>query len=358
MEEKSSISHFKDEWMELIENRNSKSIEFRRREASMVAMALLGICALTVLITINWRTYPDLLLNILIINDLGLTASLIIYFKTKQLKLAGVVCIVCALLLDMMLIYSGGKEDTALYWAMFFPLAAFSVSGVRLGSFFTILMFISAITLLYSVDIVANYSPVEKSRFLMALFCVGTLSFINEYFRTREYSETRNMSLNYEKDANTDPLTHLPNRRFLESDYVNNAVQMNESFIVVLADIDNFKSVNDNYGHDVGDEALIHCANVFGQNIRKSDLLCRYGGEEFLFCLPDTSAKQAFSIAEKLRISLKKSKFVSKEGIELSLTCSFGLASLAERTFDDGIKAADKRLYKAKENGRDQVVFK
>lgn len=352
------MSQIKDDWFELIENRNSRSIEYRRREASLIAMAFLGILSLTILISLNWQSYPQLLLNILVINDIALIASLALYFKTKRLKLAGFVCILCALLLDIMLIYSGGKEDTALYWALFFPLAAYSVSGVRLGSFFTLLMITTAVVLLYGVDIVANYGEIEKSRFLMALFCISTLSFINEYFRTREYSETQNISLSYKKDANTDPLTGLPNRRFLESDYVNNAVEKNEAFVVILADIDNFKRVNDSYGHDVGDEALIHCANIFSDNIRKSDLLCRYGGEEFLFCLPDTKTKQARIIAEKLRVSLEQSEFTSRDGTKISLTSSFGVASLAERTFDDGIKTADKRLYKAKEQGRNQVVHK
>lgn len=357
MDDKSPMAHLKNEWMELLENRNSKSIEFRRREASLIAMALLGISALTVLIATNWHLYSNLLLNILLINDLALILSLAYYFKTKNLRVAGAVCIACAFLLDVMLIYSGGKENTALYWALFFPLAAYSVSGVKAGSYFTTGMILTALYLLYAADIVGVYSSIEKSRFLMALFCISILSFINEYFRSREYWETSNMSLSYKKDANTDPLTRLPNRRFLESNYVSKVVECNESFIVIMADIDNFKSINDNYGHDVGDDALVHCANIFGLNIRKSDLLCRYGGEEFLVCLPNTKPKQAIAIAEKLRTSLKETPFIINDKQIIKLTCSFGVASLSDKTFEDGLKMADKRLYKAKENGRDQVVY-
>ncbi|MDO6718912.1 GGDEF domain-containing protein [Psychrosphaera sp. 1_MG-2023] len=357
MDNKSSISHIKNEWFELIDNRNSKSIEFRRREASLIAMAFLGISALSVLIATNWSTYPDLLLNILIINNIGLISSIAFYAKTKNLIVSGLICITFACILDLMLIYSGGKENTALYWTMFFPLAAYSVLGLTLGTIFTGVMFLFAILLLYSFDIVAIYSAIEKSRYLMALLCISILCFINEYFRTREYYETSNMTLNYKKDANTDPLTRLPNRRFLESNYVKKVVECNETFIVIMADIDKFKMVNDTYGHEVGDLALKHCANIFGQKIRKSDLLCRYGGEEFLICLPNTNKEQAIVIAEKLRTSLKEASLTVCDKQTINFTCSFGIATLSNRTFEDGLKIADNRLYKAKENGRDQVVY-
>ncbi|MDC2889858.1 hypothetical protein [Psychrosphaera algicola] len=162
MDNKSSISHIKNEWFELIDNRNSKSIEFRRREASLIAMAFLGISALSVLIATNWSTYPDLLLNILIINNIGLISSIAFYAKTKNLIVSGLICITFACILDLMLIYSGGKENTALYWTMFFPLAAYSVLGLTLGTIFTGVMFLFAILLLYSFDIVAIYSAIEK----------------------------------------------------------------------------------------------------------------------------------------------------------------------------------------------------
>lgn len=356
MNNKSSKSYFKDEWLELVENRNAKGTEFRRREASFIAMATIGIFALTALLALNWSNYSVLLFNILVFNNLGMIGSVVFYFKTKNLRLSGLICIFFALALVLMLIYSGGKQDTALYWALYFPLAAFSVCGLRHGAIFYSIMVVATLVLLFAVDIVANYTYIEKTRFLMSVACIGILSFINEFFRTRESHEAQNITLGYKKDANTDPLTQLPNRRFLESKYVNSVIEQSENFAVIMADIDHFKSINDTYGHDVGDVALVHCAKTFSENVRKSDLLCRFGGEEFLVCLPNTNSEQASKIAEKLRLGLKESYLELADGSQLSFTCSFGVANLANRTFEDALKLADKRLYFAKENGRDQVI--
>lgn len=347
----------KDGWQNLLESRKSRSVEFRRREASLMAMAILGIVFLTVLVTINYQDYPPLLLQILLVNDLGLLASVVYYLKTKNLKISGYFTTGIALILNVLLIYSGGKEDTGLYWVMFFPLVAYSILGVKSGSIYTLLLFAIANFLLYEPgNILAEYSSAEMSRFLMAFICVSTFSFINEYFRSREYSETKSITLRYQRDANTDPLTGLANRRFLTSNYVKNIVKEREDFCVVLADIDRFKAVNDTFGHDIGDEALVHTTNIFQSKIRGSDLLVRYGGEEFLFCLPDTSIKQAQRIAEKLRAALEKTPLEASNGQSLDLTCSFGVASLADKTFEDAISVADNNLYKSKAEGRNRVT--
>ena len=347
----------KDGWQNLLESRKSKSIEFRRREASLLAMAFLGIVFLSVLVSINYQDYPPLLVQILLANDIGLLATVIYYLKTKNLKLCGFITTGIALVLNVLLIYSGGKDDTALYWVMFFPLVAFSILGVKWGSIYTLLLFAISNFLLYVPGyILAEYNSVEMSRFLMAFVCVCTFSFINEYFRSREYSEAKSVTLRYQMDANTDALTGLPNRRFLDSNYLKNIVKEQEHFCIVLADIDKFKRVNDTYGHDIGDEALIHTASVFVDNIRSSDLLCRYGGEEFLFCLPNTELHQATRIAEKLRADLEQTPLNASNGEVLNLTSSFGVASLSKQTFEDALVQADKHLYKSKAEGRNRVT--
>jgi diguanylate cyclase (GGDEF)-like protein len=151
-------------------------------------------------------------------------------------------------------------------------------------------------------------------------------------------------------------LTQIPNRRFIDSIYIKGVVYDTRDFCLVFADLDSFKSINDNYGHDVGDEALVHAVDVFKSRVRHSDLLCRYGGEEFLICLPDTSLEQANKIAEGLRSELQKSPLIVSDDQCLEMTCSFGVASLSGRTFEEAVQIADNCLYKAKELGRNQVV--
>ena len=346
-------------WMGLLEAQHNKDIEFRRREASMVAMASLGVLFLTILLLLNVDTYPSLLRSILWFSNLLLLGTLFFYYKTRNIRLAGWINALITFGLNLLLIYSGGKQDTALYWVLFFPVAAFAILGVRGGLLLTGLLFCAAVIMLFVPDLtLANYDPVAKGRFLMSFVCISILSVINEFFRSRESHETRRISLSHKRDANTDPLTGIPNRRFLDSNYIKTQLfqESQQAAVVVMADIDKFKEINDTYGHDIGDEALLHTVDLFTTNLRHTDLLCRYGGEEFLLCLPGTELEQGRRIAEKLRKTLANSTFTTSKGDTIALTCSFGVAQSELDGFDQAVNQADDNLYKAKAEGRNLVI--
>ncbi|MFT4606753.1 MAG: diguanylate cyclase (GGDEF)-like protein [Urechidicola sp.] len=160
--------------------------------------------------------------------------------------------------------------------------------------------------------------------------------------------------------ASTDPLTGAFNRRHLDLVGINElsrSKRYNSSFTILMLDIDHFKAVNDTYGHDVGDEALIETVTVIKKNIRGEDLLFRLGGEEFAVMLPETSRLAAFDTAERIRIAI--SKIVIQTPIApLSFTMSIGIAENTPE--DDGIdlilKRADEALYQAKSSGRNKVI--
>lgn len=125
---------------------------------------------------------------------------------------------------------------------------------------------------------------------------------------------------------------------------------------LALADLDHFKLVNDRHGHDVGDEVLRKAAADFSANLRSYDLLFRYGGEEFLFCLPDTDLDEAALIAERIRQTLAEGPILSAEGMEIRITVSFGLSTLdAALPVEDSVRAADQALYLSKESGRNRI---
>jgi len=122
---------------------------------------------------------------------------------------------------------------------------------------------------------------------------------------------------------------------------------------LILADIDFFKKLNDKYGHVVGDIILEKVAGVLAKHVRKSDIVTRYGGEEFLVLLPNTTLARAVKVAERLRKKIKSYGGLKKYAI----TMSFGVAEFKKRdTLTRLIKRADKALYKAKKRGRDCVV--
>lgn len=174
-----------------------------------------------------------------------------------------------------------------------------------------------------------------------------------------KYRMIKSLSLETEKlrgQMLRDPLTNAYNRNVLE--FLEK--ELNLSYIhgyqisIIMFDIDNFKSINDNYGHLVGDKVLVEFANLIKGHIRTSDYLIRFGGEEFLLALINASKSQAFNKAELIRKELEK---LSIDGIKV--TTSAGVVSpedRVERNLEDLIKVADSALYEAKRTGKNKTV--
>jgi two-component system cell cycle response regulator len=186
---------------------------------------------------------------------------------------------------------------------------------------------------------------------------------VRTQLRKKRYADRlrRNVQLSLEM-AITDQLTGLHNRRYMASHLDNlmvQAVRADKPLAFVIMDIDYFKSVNDNHGHDVGDEVLREFAKRIGANIRGIDLACRYGGEEFVVVMPETDAAFAYSVAERLRKSIETTPIdISRAPGKLGITISIGIASSEGTgdTADNLLRRADQALYSAKRSGRNRVV--
>ena len=154
-----------------------------------------------------------------------------------------------------------------------------------------------------------------------------------------------------------DGLTGIFNRRFFElriMEEIERARRCGTGLAVVIADIDQFKKLNDEFGHLLGDEVLRQVSSLFHQQLRKIDVVCRYGGEEFAILLTNTSAQHALSVIEKLRRLVEGWQF---PGVPRKVTISAGIAAFPEHgtTRDELIRAADTGLYAAKQAGRNRV---
>jgi two-component system, cell cycle response regulator len=171
----------------------------------------------------------------------------------------------------------------------------------------------------------------------------------------------QNVQLSLEM-AITDQLTGLHNRRYMSRHLSNLLVQAHRSgkpLAFVIMDIDFFKSVNDNHGHDIGDEVLREFAKRISANVRGIDLACRYGGEEFVVVMPDTDVAYAYSVAERLRKSIETTPIeISRAPGKLTITISIGIASSesSDEKAEDLLRRADQALYRAKNGGRNRVV--
>lgn len=164
-----------------------------------------------------------------------------------------------------------------------------------------------------------------------------------------------------QEQANRDFLTKLYNRRYfneIAQDLLHIAKREGKPLSVVLIDIDKFKTINDTYGHMVGDEVIKTLANTIVETVRVSDIVARFGGEEFALLLPFTDMEGANNIAERIRKNVESQKIVVDNGDIIQFTISLGIASIlpADNNIEEPLHRADKALYVAKENGRNMVV--
>jgi diguanylate cyclase (GGDEF)-like protein len=183
-------------------------------------------------------------------------------------------------------------------------------------------------------------------------FMLGLLSY---YFRLASTEVERKMT----EIAQTDPLTGLLNRRRMEERLHEEAARFRArgtNFAVIIADVDRFKAINDEHGHDAGDRVLVGVASVFEHAVRTGDAVARWGGEEFLLLLPGTEVRAAEDVALRLRAASEQ-RLGELGGLPRALTLTFGVASFAaDPSVETCLKAADEALYRGKAEGRNRVV--
>ena len=173
-----------------------------------------------------------------------------------------------------------------------------------------------------------------------------------------EKIETLNKRL--EELAMTDELTKIPNRRAFfnrGTEEVMRAARYHLPLSVIMLDIDEFKKINDTYGHEMGDDALQCVANTIKVNVREVDIIGRLGGEQFGILLPSNNAIEAYHLAERLRISIQNHRCLQQKSV--SITASFGVSEFNDqiKTLDDLLRNADSAMYQAKRTGRNKVII-
>jgi two-component system cell cycle response regulator len=185
---------------------------------------------------------------------------------------------------------------------------------------------------------------------------------IKTQLRRKLYSDRLRDSLQMTVEmAITDGLTGLHNRRFLTTHLeqaLETARSEERSLAVLIVDVDHFKRVNDEHGHDAGDAVLRALAERLTGSVRGVDLVCRFGGEEFVVILPDTDITQAGVVAERIRDRVARQPFALPDGNQLDRTVSIGIGAFESSadTVDAILKRADDGLYEAKRSGRNRVV--
>ena len=193
--------------------------------------------------------------------------------------------------------------------------------------------------------------------FIIVALSVFTMIFV----LLKRYEEQRKqlltLSENLEFAANHDPLTRLYNRRYLVNQVNEWICKPEKSFWIVLMDVDEFKAVNDTYGHDAGDEVLKAVAGLFMDKMKPYGRVCRWGGEEFLFVFYGRNGDAAYDALQEIYDEIHRLT-VSYENEEIRITVTFGLEEYDKNDgMEMAIRRADEKLYQGKETGRDKIVY-
>jgi diguanylate cyclase (GGDEF)-like protein len=206
------------------------------------------------------------------------------------------------------------------------------------------------------VPVVANIKLDTDGRAYWSLFkCVARDQLYNELLEARSQLEHKAKELH--QLATTDPLTGLLNRRELQNfanRTISQAARDGSNFTMLSLDIDNFKQVNDTYGHPVGDKVIRRIAKLISEDRREHDLVARIGGEEFVILLPGINEESAFNVAEKLR---KKVESQVKDNLKVTVSVGISMSgSISDNHFEKLLALSDQALYESKNNGKNRTT--
>ena len=209
-----------------------------------------------------------------------------------------------------------------------------------------------------TADMMFDWLSVVFIVFPFTFLVISTL--IHSYYQEKKKVEQANEQLKIL--ALTDPMTKLFNRLAMLNAITvarERAIRSKEEVVLIIADIDLFKKVNDTYGHECGDKVIIRVAKILKEALRGQDLISRWGGEEFLMMLPNTSLVGGAEVARKIKELLAR-ETINYEGQNLNVSLTFGVTTwdVPNEAIDKTIKRADEALYEGKENGRNCIITK
>lgn len=336
-------------------------INERNRFLSINFLTILGSLVLLIF-SVNSFIKGDYILGgtILFTAIAGLT-NLVYFYYTRNFNFSATLLGSLTVFFCLYLVLSGGSNNTGPIWV--YPLMAVAIfmNKVKQGvAFFVVFMGVCCF-LIYQADgntVHQIYTYDASIRFVISLSILSIFSIFIGYLQEKSQKNLNSLQLKLEETANIDSLTQLYNRHFIVENFLedkNFNPVLCEGSSLVLIDIDNFKSINDNHGHQAGDYALKMVSETLKSGVRKGDIISRWGGEEFLIILANTPIEVAYQRAERFRRLIENQEFIYQQN-SYDLTISLGVARItqtqpASHIFND----ADAKLYKAKHSGKNKV---
>lgn len=345
-------------------NKKDKSEQEQRRMKFLFIESILAFISLFMSI-LNIVSHKDLLLAATLFSFVAsLTNVFLLLRNTNNITLPGIIFTINITILLSYFIIFGGTEGFSTIWILLIPTCAPYAFGLKKGTILTLGFFFELILFFYTPlkDIVLQTKDYTNSfliRFPILYISFFLVSFYLEINRLKMHTELDLIKKVMEEQLLHDQLTSLYNRNGFQKQieqYLNNKNE-EEFFGVLILDIDYFKTINDTYGHHVGDIVLIEMAKRISQIDDSSVFACRWGGEEFGVFAKAKSSEELFLLSEKIRVDISQPIYV--DSLKLYITVSLGGVSTSELSFESFAKfvnIADERLYIAKNNGRNRSI--
>lgn len=338
--------------------RTPEQIEYNRRVFLIALYAGVGVVFLLPLGVYSLLS-GRLVLGVVLLANLLISTGLMIYSRVTQ-KVGGASLLFAAQvgILGAFLVVHGGVQGSGVYYS--FPLALTMImlgfTNLRSGVLMSLaLVGIVALGLYGEISWSHEYAATHKMRIVIALLAVCIFAIISEWMRTKSYAAITHTAERFKLDANYDQLTGLLNRRGF-TNKVSGLDDADFPAVMGIIDIDHFKAINDAYGHDAGDAALQFLSDYLRGSVKGRDLMCRWGGEEFLVLFPHLSLQSGISVVDQIRNEVESRTVQHGENI-FKITFSAGVVELqTQSAFVASLELADQRLYHAKKSGRNRVV--
>ena len=299
---------------------------------------------------------------------ISLAAFTLLKTGRRQKLAANMVTLALYLSLIGSSLFTGGIDSSSMCWLLFVPVASALMSGKNSGLIWACICLTTAIGL-YVLNRVlyidfSTYWPDSSDRvadLTMAVLATTIASWLNETIKKGMMLRLEQAQKDLEELAERDPLTALYNRRYFFDNGQKSLAALSKvtdaQVSLLMIDIDQFKQLNDRHGHLVGDQIICGFADLCTQLIRRSDILARLGGEEFVVLLPDTQRDEAFALAENLRTKVEQAQFTARQE-SYRITISVGVVTRDARriaSLEQLVHLADTAMYQAKRSGRNRV---
>lgn len=291
----------------------------------------------------------------LIVNSIGFFFCFIAgyYLLVKQLPKVSAMIIQLIVSIDsFVLIVIDGNEEFALAFSFLTPVIGIFLLGYRYGMLLSLINFIAIFSFCFTqMDYwkPAPFLAIDLIHFSFIYFLILIVSFFYDTSRRKAYEMMEEANTRLQEQATTDVLTKLHNRRYLEDQLLNSE----KNQYIAMIDVDDFKKVNDQYGHHEGDNVLIELARIFKNSIGSNDIIGRWGGEEFVIIFADPDLEAIKENLNRLNQNVANYHF----NIDCQVTVSIGLSAHDANHHRDSLRKADQALYEAKADGKNKYCI-